>query len=216
MHITDLTHLIHSDMPVFPGTEQPVFEKGNTLADDGFTESRITMYSHTGTHIDAPFHLLEQGPCLDEMEIDRFIGKALILNFSNGEEKIIGLDSLKIHEEKIRNAEFLILKTGWEIYWGDKRYFEDFPSLSLEAAEWLSAFNLKGVGIDAISIDPIESESFAIHKIFLRKNTIIIENLSNLNSVSSEYFILSILPLKNRSADGSPVRAVAINGSLTT
>jgi arylformamidase len=210
MKITDLTHVIYSDMPVFPGTEGPIFIKANTLEKDGFQEAKITMYSHTGTHIDAPAHMLSNGPSLDNLEIEQFIGKATIIDFSNTNEKLIDINKLKLYEEKIKNVEFIILKTGWSKYWGTKKYFEDFPSLSAEAATWLSQFNLKGIGIDAISIDDMESTTFEVHKILMPKNIIIIENLTNLDSIINEYFILSILPLKNKDADGSPVRAISI------
>lgn len=210
MKITDLTHIICSDMPVFPGTEQPIFERANTLEKDGFQEAKITMYSHTGTHIDAPAHMLINGPYLDNLDIGHFVGNATILDFSNINIKLIDVDILKPFEEKIRNVEFIILKTGWSKYWGDEKYFKNFPSLTLESAKWLSQFNLKGIGIDAISIDDMDSTTFEIHKILMPKNILIIENLANLDSVSNEFFILSILPLKNKDADGSPVRAISI------
>ncbi|MGK0467190.1 cyclase family protein [Clostridium sp.] len=210
MKITDLTHTIYSDMPVFPGTEQPIFIKANTLEKDGFQEAKITMFSHTGTHIDSPAHMLSSGPYLDDLDIEQFIGNATILDFSNIKTKFIDVDSLKPYEEKIKNVEFIIIKTGWSKYWGEKRYFESFPALSEESAKWLSQFNLKGIGIDAISIDDMDSTTFAVHKILMPKNIIIIENLTNLDSISSENFILSILPLKNKEADGSPVRAISI------
>lgn len=210
MKVTDLTHIIDSDMPVFPGTEQPILKKANTFEKDGFREAKITMYSHTGTHIDAPAHMLSTGPYLDNLNIEHFIGKATILDFSNGKIKIIDVDSLKHYEDKIKNVEFIIIKTGWSRYWGDKKYYEDFPSLSEESAKWLSGFNLKGIGIDTISIDDIKSTTFAVHKILMPKDIIIIENPTNLDSISNEYFILSIMPLKNKDADGSPVRAISI------
>ena len=210
MKITDLTHIICSDMPVFPGTEQPIFERANTLEKDGFQEAKITMYSHTGTHIDAPAHMLINGPYLDNLDIGHFVGNATILDFSNINIKLIDVDILKPFEEKTRNVEFIILKTGWSKYWGDEKYFKSFPSLTVESAKWLSQFNLKGIGIDAISIDDMDSTTFEIHKILMPKNILIIENLTNLDSVSNEFFILSILPLKNKDADGSPVRAISI------
>jgi kynurenine formamidase len=210
MKVTDLTHVIYSDMPVFPGTEQPLLEKVKALENEGYREAKISMYSHTGTHIDAPAHMLSQGPFLDDLAVEHYIGKAVILDFSTGGMELIDLASLKPYEEKIKKVEFLIIKTGWSKYWGDKKYFEDFPSLSEEAAKWLSEFNLKGIGVDAASIDAIKSTTFAVHKIFLQKNILIIENLTNLDSLGKEYFVLSVLPLKNKNAEGSPVRAVSI------
>lgn len=210
MKITDLTHIIHSGMPVFPGTEQPIFEKANTVEKDGFQEAKITMYSHTGTHIDAPAHMLQNGSHLDDFEIDKFIGKAIILDFSNLKVPSIDVNSLRSYEERIKNVEFIIIKTGWSNYWGDKKYYENFPSLNEESAKWLSSFKLKGIGIDAISIDNINTITFPVHKILMAKNLLIIENLTNLKAISQEYFILSIMPLKNKEADGSPVRAFSI------
>ncbi len=210
MKVTDLTHVIYSDMPVFPGTEQPILEKVKTLENEGYREAKISMYSHTGTHIDAPAHMLSQGPCLDDLAVEHYIGKAAILDFSTGGMELIDLASLKPYEEKIKKVEFLIIKTGWSKYWGDKKYFEDFPSLNEEAAKWLSEFNLKGIGVDTASIDAIKSTTFAVHKILLQKNILIIENLTNLDSLGKEHFVLSVLPLKNKNADGSPVRAVSI------
>ena len=78
----------------------------------------------------------------------------------------------------------------------------------------LSEFSLKGIGIDAISIDSIKSTAFAVHKILLAKNILIIENLTNLDSIGTEFFILSVLPLKSQEADGSPVRAVGMENVL--
>ena len=214
MKITDLTHIIDSDMPVFPGTEQPNFEKANTFEKDGFRESKITMYGHTGTHIDAPAHMLSDGTYLGDFNTEHFIRQATILDFSNEKIDLINVDILKPYEEKVRNAEFVIIKTGWSNYWGDKKYYEDFPSLSEESARWLTEFNLKGIGIDAISIDDIKSTTFAIHKILMSKDIIIIENLTNLDSVGNEFFILSIMPLKIINADGSPVRAISIENMM--
>ena len=210
MKINDLTHVIHSDMPVFPGTEQPVFEKANTLEKDGFQEAKITMFSHTGTHMDAPAHMISGAPCLDNLSIDHFMGKAVILDFSKEDMELIDLNHLSPYEEKIKKVEFVIIKTGWSSYWGVENYYKGFPALSDESAEWLSKFSLKGVGIDAISIDSMDSTTFAVHKTLLSRNIVIIENLTNLDSIESEYFTLSVMPLKNKNADGSPVRAVSV------
>jgi arylformamidase len=67
MKIIDLTHLLNSDITVYPGTEKPVFVQANTVEKDGFAEQKMTMYTHTGTHIDAPFHMLANGKSLDQM-----------------------------------------------------------------------------------------------------------------------------------------------------
>lgn len=210
MKIIDLTYEIHSEMPVFPGGKLPKLTKVSTLDEDGFRECEIAMCSHTGTHIDAPAHMLANGRCLDDFLVDKFIGKATLIDFSKKKIDTIELKKLKEYEEQIRNSEFIILKTGWSKYWGDKFYYNKFPVLSEEAAKYLAKFNLKGIGIDTISVDKVESSNFQVHKILMKKNIIIIENLTNLDLINEKYFTLSILPLKNKEADGSPVRAIAI------
>lgn len=208
MNIVDLTYYINEDMTVYPGTEKPKIKKTNTLEKDGFRESKLTMYSHVGTHIDAPAHMLEKSPYLDELHISRFIGRATILDFTSKSK--IELKDIKLYEEEIKNSEFIIIKTGWEKYWGEDKYFKGFPTMDEECVNWISKFNLKGIGVDAISIDSVDSEEFIVHKTILSKNIISIENLCNLDSVKSKYFTLSVLPLKLSEADGSPVRAIAI------
>lgn len=210
MKITDLTQIISPNMPVFPGDEKPFLKRKAILEKDGFREMEISLSTHTGTHIDAPAHILENGPFLDNMNVGHFIGKAVIIDFSKMDETLIETDFLKSHEERIKTVDFVVIKTGWSRYWGEESYYSGFPSLSEEAAEWLAEFNLKGVGIDAISIDDIESTTLRVHKKLLSKNIIIIENMTNLDSVCEDEFLLSVMPLKVENADGSPVRAVSI------
>jgi len=206
----DLSHIIHPAMPVYPGDEPPNFKKVATIEKEGYEETKIKLYSHTGTHIDAPGHMLKHGNFLENIEIDSFFGEAIILNFDKRKNLLINLDSLLQHQDKINKVEFVIIKTGWSTYWGQNQYYENYPHLSKGAAEWLSKFNLKGIGIDAISIDRSDTKNFIVHKTLLAKNIIIIENLTNLDSVKNNYFMLSVLPLKYKNADGSPVRAIAI------
>jgi kynurenine formamidase len=210
MKVIDLSHFIDSKMAVYPGTEQPIIKKANTLETEGFREAKLTMYSHTGTHIDAPGHIIEDGPFLDALEIEHFIGKGIMLDFSDSTKEHIDMTDLKPYAESIKDSEFLILKTGWSHYWEDEKYFENFPTLTETGASWLSQFHLKGIGVDAISIDAITSIELPIHKILLSKNIIIIENLTNLEAIINQPFTLSVMPLKTRDADGSPVRAMAI------
>lgn len=209
MQITDLTHRMHGEMPVFPGTEEPIFLPANTIRRDGFAESKFLMYSHTGTHIDAPAHMVIGAKTLDQLSIEHFVGKATIIDCT-GHAGEIQLEELVRHESSIREVDFVLLKTGWSEFWGDQQYFKGFPTLSIEAAEWLSSFKLKGVGIDTISMDSMETNSFPIHNQFFNKNMILIENLTNLNGIKAEIFLFSCLPLKYDHADGSPVRAVAM------
>ena len=196
-------------MPVYPGTEQPIFVTGCSLEEDGFLEKKMTMYSHTGTHVDAPAHLIKDAKTLGQLGINHFHGSALLLNFENANESKIELSWLTAYEKKIAAIDFLLLHSGWSAYWGTEKYFSGFKTLTVEAAEWLNTFQLKGIGLDTISADVPETDNYPIHKILLNKNTVIVENLTNLLSLPHSNFTFSCFPLKVENADGSPVRAVA-------
>jgi len=212
MKIVDLSHEMHSHMPVYPGLESPSFEGAYTLEKNGFREKKIKIYSHTGTHMDAPAHMLKEGATLDQYSIDYFIGKAVVVDLTDIKGESISLQEIKIYEDLIASIDFLVLNTGWHKYWGEDSYFKGFPALTVEAAEWLLNFNLRGIAVDTISIDGIESTSFPIHNMFFKKGLIAIENLTNLDAVGNNIFILNCMPLKLKDADGSPLRAAAMVG----
>jgi arylformamidase len=214
--IIDLTRLLNDKIPVYPDTVPPKFETSNTVEKDGFKETLITMVSHTGTHIDAPCHILQDGRSLDQFPPDKFMGSALVIRCRGLRE--IGLDFLKTHEQAIAKADFILFFTGWQDKWNTPDYFTDCPIPTKEAANWLSRFPLKGLGIDAFSLDRIDSastvceESLPNHHVFLRKEILLIENLCNLDQLPDSGFTFQCFPLKIEQTDGSPVRAVGMIG----
>jgi kynurenine formamidase len=209
MQVLDLTHFITPSMPVYPGTEPPEIRQAVTVERDGFAEKWIGMFSHTGTHIDAPAHMLAGAPTLDRMGVERFCGRACALDV-RATDGLVGLAELAPHAERIAASEFVLLCTGWAGRWGSPAYFEDFPVLAADAAQWLAGRGLKGVGFDAISADPVGSADFGNHMALLGAGLILIENLTGLEALLGREFLFSCLPLKLEEADGSPVRAVAI------
>ena len=210
MRIIDLTHPIAENMPVYPGTEPPVFVTGCSIEDNGFLEKKITLYSHTGTHIDAPAHLLTGYQTLDQMPVDQFYGKVLIIHSESNHKQTIEIYGLEPYEERIKGVDFVLIHTGWSQYWGTDRYFSRYPVLSLEAANWLADYKLKGLGMDTISADRADTQNYPVHKAFLRNNMIVIENLTNLEDLSCDQVLFSCFPLHLTQADGSPVRAIAM------
>ena len=206
--VLDLTHTITEGMPVYPGTEPPTLEQANTVEKDGFAEKLLRMYSHTGTHIDAPAHMLAKGPSLDQLAAGHFVGMACVIDVA--EESVIEKALLETQAALLDGCDFVLFHTGWSEYWGQEGYFSDFPVLSLDAARWLAQRGLKGVGFDAISVDPVGTTDFMNHYVFFHAGMISIENLMGLEALIGKRFLFSCLPLKLEDADGSPVRAVAI------
>jgi arylformamidase len=208
--VIDLTHVITPTMPVYPGTEPPVLQQANTVERNGFAETLIRMFSHTGTHIDAPSHMVGGAPTLDELDVDRFVGRACVIDVSSAGPAAIDVRLLEPHAAAIAGCEFVLFHTGWSHFWDDQRYFTGFPVLSPDATRWLIVRGLKGVGFDAMSADPVGATEFTNHLAFFQAGMILIENLTGLDALVGKTFEFSCLPLAFQRADGSPVRAVAM------
>ena len=215
MNVIDLSHTIAENMPVFPGTSQPTLKPSLNIAEHGFAETMLHMVSHTGTHVDAPSHMIENAPSLDDFPVDKFFGLALIIDYPPCAGSSIELKPLQQMHNKIERAEFVLFNTGHSQKWGTADYFSEFPNLTPDAAEYLTSFPLKGIGIDAISFDKVQDANSPIHRLLLVSGLILIENLANLKQVQGEYCMFAALPLKYSKADGSPVRAVAIEMETT-
>ena len=205
----DLTHPIHEDMPVYPGTEKPVIVTPCTIEQDGFLEKKITFWSHTGTHMDAPAHLVKGGKHLDQYDISRFCGSAMVVHLESNDDESIDIAVLKPLVNQLKYVDFLLIHTGWSRHWGSNDYFANFPTLTPEAAEWVAGLGLKGIGFDAISVDSADTLTYPIHKILLGSDMVIIENLTNLDQLPEGPFDFTCFPLFFQQADGSPIRAVA-------
>ena len=207
MTIVDLSHVIDPDISVFPGTEQPIFQRKEI---EGYPEVKITMYTHTATHMDAPIHILKGKKTLDDFALDKFMGRGMVIDCKEFAGKQIPLSFMQKYESKIKNVEFILLNSGWSKKWKTEAYFNDFPTLTQDAAKWLTGFKLNGIGLDSISLDPVPDLSLPNHHIVLEKEILIIENMTNMDSLKGDEFMFQCFPLKIEKADGSPIRAAAI------
>ena len=210
MKVIDMTRTMYAGMPVFPGDPSPNFEQTADIQTDGFREKMLSFASHTGTHMDAPSHVIPDGITLDAFPLTQFYGNAVVIPCeAAGTNGIIMLDTLT-SVKGVMEADFLLLRTGWEKLWGQEKYFRGFPVLSEEAAIWIADKGKKGVGLDVMSIDPTDSETLPIHRIVLDTGrTVIIENLCRMDELPQGLFRFCAFPLKIRCADGAPVRAAA-------
>lgn len=206
--LIDMTHAITPDIPVYPGDPAPVFSSAATFTKNGYRTTSFTFSSHTGTHMDAPAHLLRNGRTLDEMPMSQFSGRATTLDVT-GAGPVITAEFLKAQHDAIYCADYILLSTGWEARWGTERYLEDtFPVLSEEAAHYLVSCGLKGVGTDTLSVDRL-SGPLTIHTILMKADAVILENLCLEKVRGRKDFLFFALPMKFQNADGAPIRAFA-------
>ena len=211
MTVYDLTHPISSSTPVYPGSESPSLSIAATVEQEGYHETKLSFYSHTGTHMDAPAHIFRGAATLDSLSPENFAGAAYVLDCSAlGKNGRISVEILREAEEAIQNADFLLLYTGWEKHWGSPTYFGSFPVLTAEASLFLAELpKLKGVGVDTVSVDLVGLPFLENHRILLGSGKLLIENMKNLGALVGKRVQFAALPLHYVNSDGAPVRAIA-------
>jgi len=212
MKIIDLTLTVSDEIPTFPGSPQPSFIPWENVKEDGYNLELLFLSTHTGTHMDAPYHFLEKGAKIHEISLKKLVSETvLIKSKKKGGESITKTDIQKFEKKygKITSFSSVIFYTGWQRNLQKKYYFTKNPGLSVSAAKYLASKKINLVGIDSPSIDLGKDSKFSVHQIFAKKGILIVENLANLEKIKSPKFHLVVLPLKLKNATGSPVRAIA-------
>lgn len=204
MDIIDISMKIEEGMPFYPGNPEPVIEKYKQVPEDSTTESKITLGSHTGTHVDAPEHVLKDGKPVNEMALDNFHGKCQVLDLGNAGKTI---DREALEEKKIREDIVLLKTENSKKKSSDFR--EDFAYLTLSGVNYLLDQGVETVGIDYLSLVEYEGGEKAekAHR-KANKEMTVIEGLK-LSEAPTGKFQFAGFPLKVE-ADGAPMRAVLI------
>ncbi|AFS81721.1 cyclase family protein [Candidatus Nitrosopumilus koreensis AR1] len=208
----DLTLTISKSIPSFPGSPKPQFIFWSNIKEDGYNLELLFLSSHTGTHLDAPFHFVKNGIKIDQIPLDRLMRQAILVKLKKSKNSPITKSEILQFEKKngnIPNNSSVFFFTGWQKNLKNNNYFTENPGLALSAAKYLVQKKINLVGIDSPSIDLGQDESFTVHHVLSKNNILIVENLANLDKISSKEFNFTILPLKLKDATGSPVRAVA-------
>ena len=205
MKIYDLSPEISESMVVYKNnpSKRPVIKATRTLK-EGANESKLDIEVHTGSHVDAPFHMIKDGRTIERISLDRFMGKAIVLDFSKIKDSIKKnhFINLKI---KIQKNDIVLLKTKDK---SEKTFNFNFTYLEKSGAEYLAAQKVKAVGIDSSGIER-NQQNHETHKILLQKEIPIFEGL-DLSKVKEGKYLFYGFPLKIKKGDASPVRAVLI------
>lgn len=212
MRPQDLTLTVSEKIPTFPGSPQPHFIEWAELKKDHYNLEMLFLSSHTGTHVDVPYHFVDTGKKIHQIDPQRFLTEAILIKINaKPNYAITKSDIVKFEKKngKIPRGATVVFATGWNDNLRRKSFFEENPGLEASAAKYLVTKKINLVGIDSPSIDLGRDSSFSSHHILLRNNVLVLENLCNLNKIKSKRFRLVALPLKLQGATGSPVRAVA-------
>jgi len=204
--IYDISVPIINTMPVWPSDPPVRLTPTSHLSPDKSHTVRVTqieMGSHTGTHIDAPWHMVEGGRRLNEIPLETLIGPAVVLEIP-GVRSIARADLEKL---SFKGCQRVLFKTDNSQHWTDRKFFDEFVYLEPEAAEFLVDQGIKLVGIDYLSIDKFKSEAHPSHFVLLRRNVVIIEGL-NLSRIAPGKYQMIALPLNLQDVDGAPTRVI--------
>ncbi len=209
MVYVDLTMKLSPETPVFPGYPQPVIHKWTTIREEGYYSNMIFMVEHTGTHMDSPAHFIEGAPTIDEIPPEKFIARAVALDFSGKgpggvvSEREVDEALSRLGVEPGRGW-YILFRYGWDGVRGEE--WVRYPYLSDAAAEMIKGLGVEGIGMDTPSPDVAP---FNVHKILLPESIVIVENMANLARVAGRVFELIVTPIKIAGGSAAPVRAIA-------
>lgn len=205
----DLSLEIYDGAPTYEEDPQCSIIRHTTIKQGGSNCTRLSLSSHQGTHMDAPFHFIEDGSTIDVMPSNNFFGEAFLIDFSRKKNKEpIDVKDFLPYEDKITEGARIVYRTGFDKLFPQKEYFFDFPFLTKEAADWLAHKRISLLGMDTPTPNPVDFTY--VHRTLLKNNIAILEGLCNLRDLNREKFILIAAPLKVKGCDAAPVRAFAV------
>jgi len=202
MKLIDLTHTLTQSVPVYPGDSQPALHQIASIEQDGFTNYELTTSMHVGTHIEAPAHMIRNGKKLSDIPIATFCGPGKIIDARNAQTITHDL----LNQTTIAKNDILLIMTGHDKHFHNQNYYTSYPVVSEQCAEQIVERGVKIVGLDTPSPD---HKPFKIHKLLFENDVVIIENLTNLQSlINIKNFRIIALPTKLET-DAAPARVVA-------
>jgi kynurenine formamidase len=196
-------------MGVFPGDPAVGILTHHNYS-NGYFVSQLIIGTHTGTHVDAPIHRIPGTKSVTDMGIGAYIGfRTYVLDMTNlpkGTE--ITRAVLAAHTAALEGCDGILLKTGWNSTWGGASFFDGFPGMSEDAAEFFKEKDIHIVGTESPSVNAARHGS--VHTALLEREIAIVESLTDLDKLTEKYVEFYAVPLKLTGRDGSPVRAFAI------
>jgi kynurenine formamidase len=211
-----MPRIIDLTLPLSSGAKGISIEPAKQLETDGWNASTLCLYSHCGTHIDAPVHFGTGTETIDAIDVEKLIGPAWVADVRPIEPRaLIEPHHLGAIAEKFKPGECLLICTGWSAYYGREQYREELPRISEELAQWCVENKVRMLGVEPPSVADVNNieELTTIHKTLFEGGVIVVEGLANLTTVSKPQVTFIALPLKISDGDGAPARAVAIEES---
>lgn len=220
----DLTHEITPNSPTWDGHCGFKYHVTHNYHDDEnepFRIQEIAMRAGIGTHIDAPSHVIDGGLNVSELGLNQLIAPVYVIDVSDKahENYLLTVDDIKEAENhfgEVTKKSFVIIHTGWEKFWHDKRKYHNnsqFPVVSIKACEYLLEKDIVGLGIDTLSADRPESH-YPVHKAVLGQGKYLVENVANAKKLPKKGAYTLVMPIKAKNLTESPVRLIGLLAHL--
>lgn len=200
MRFIDISHPLNSSTPSYPGDPALRITQEKSLAQDGYCLHALSSGLHSGTHVDVPMHLLQDGRTVAEFSLDAFAGQGALLDVRG--EREIGYKPQ--YERLIQQDSVVLLFTGHDAFYGTDRYYDEHPTITLQLASFFISRHIRMLGFDMPSPD---HAPYIVHKHLLAHDILLLENITNLAALLDvPSFEVLALPLKIQ-AEASFVRA---------
>jgi len=209
MTIYDISLTLSADLPVWPGEPAVTLEQVKSINQGANANvSRLEMGVHTGTHVDAPHHFLNDGRSVEQLPLEVLTGPCYVLQLPDDVDEISA--EVLTRTPIPAGVERLLFGTSNSRWWarGEQQFQTDFVAVSEDGAAWLVARGIKLVGVDYLSVAPYK-QSRPTHQVLLTAGVVIVEGL-NLAQVPRGFYTLYCLPLKLAGSDGAPARAILV------
>ena len=204
-------------LPIGEQLPRATISPATTVSKDGWNSTTLTLYSHCGTHMDAPRHFLDDGRTIDEQSLATCCGPAKVLDLSSIEPReLITVDHIVSATDDVVAGDHLLMRTDWHRRFGTPEYRDKLPRISADLARWLVKRHVALIGVEPPSVADVNDleELTEVHQILLRGGVVIVEGLTNLDQIRTTVVQFIALPLRVVDGDGSPVRAIAIEECL--
>jgi len=223
--LVDLSHVVHSGIPQWPGDPPVQFSTVSTIGTEGYSLRRVSLGEHSGTHMNAPSSFHSDGLAIDDYDTNSLVVPASVIDVT--EMASINLDfELDIEHVacweqtngRIESGSIVLLNTGWSEKWGipdeylglDHDGVSHFPGFGIDAVKYLlSDRGISGAGIDTHGVDPGRDNSFAVNRMMLQQPRLVLENLTNLDQLPPTGATVVIGLIRLQGGSGSPVSVMA-------
>jgi arylformamidase len=209
--IYDVTLPITPDLPVWPGDPKPrIVVEASLRAGDGYNLTSVHVSSHTGTHLDAPLHMVDGGTSVEELPLDRLIGDCWVARLPD-EVRRIGAAELEAAEIPV-GTNMLLLHTANSALWDGSplEFTGDYAAFTPDGARWVVDRGIDLVGIDYLSVDLFDADGLPAHRLLLGSGVLTLESL-DLRKVPEGLYRLICLPLRVVGVEGAPARVVLVS-----